>query len=88
VLRRVARPDKSTGPDFVRGRARAIRQGARNDLRALLRLDPESSDSVTGMPLTPCYSIAIVVGEVKRTALLGQQRSPLDSGGIQIGHVT
>ena len=68
VLRRAGRPDKSTGPDFALEVAHArFGKVRRNDLRALLRLDPESSDSVTGMPPTRCYSVAIVVGEVKRT---------------------
>jgi hypothetical protein len=68
VLRRAGRADKSTTLGFalevVHARFGKVR---RNDLQALLRLDPESSDSVTGMPPTRCYSDAIVVGDVKRT---------------------
>ena len=65
VLRRL---DKSTVPGFALEVAHAwFGKVRRNDLHALFRLDPESSDSVTGMPPTRCYSEAIVVGEVKRT---------------------
>lgn len=68
VLRGVVRPDKSTGPDFVVEIASA-RFGTvrRNDLKALLHLDIESSDSHVGLPPTRCYSRAIVWGEVTRT---------------------
>jgi hypothetical protein len=68
VLRRVVRPDKSTAPDFVLEIAVA-RFGTirRNDLKALLHLDIESSDSHIGMPPTRCYSSAIAWGDVTRT---------------------
>ncbi|HEX7978954.1 MAG TPA: hypothetical protein VF461_10155 [Gemmatimonadaceae bacterium] len=39
----------------------------RNDLHALLYLDPESSDSHVGMPPSRCYSEAVVSGGVTRT---------------------
>lgn len=68
LLRRAARPDKSTGPDFVLEVAHArFGRVRRNDLQAQLRLDPESSASTTGMPPTPCYWRAVVVGGVTRT---------------------
>jgi hypothetical protein len=68
VLRRVVQPDKSTAPDFVLEIAVA-RFGTvrRNDLKALLYLDIESSDSHIGMPPTRCYSSAIAWGDVTRT---------------------
>ena len=68
VLRRVARPDKPTGPDLVLEVA-AARFGTvrRNDLAALLGLDIESSDSSVGMPPSHCYWRGIVSGEVRRT---------------------
>ena len=68
VLRRVARPDKSTGPDFVLEVAYA-RFGTvrRNDLHALLDLDPESRDGRVRVPPSRCYWRAVVSGEVTRT---------------------
>ena len=68
VLRRVVRPEGRPGPDFVLAVAHArFGTARRGDLRALLRMDPESSDSSTGMPPSRCYSRGIVVGEVMRT---------------------
>ena len=68
VLRRVARPDKPTGPDLVLEVVHArFGKVRRNDLKALFDLDVESSDSHVGMPPSRCYSRAIVSGEVMRT---------------------
>jgi hypothetical protein len=68
VLRRVARPDKPTGPDFALEVVYArFGPERRNDLHALLDLDPESRDPTVGVQPRPCYARAVVSGEVTRT---------------------